>query len=56
VEVIDWLGEDLSQKKDLGIIRYQITKGEGFSTPNDGAMVEGMSRVVKPFIISIDFG
>jgi len=40
VEVIDWVGEDLSQKKDLGIIRYQITKGEAYATPNDGALVE----------------
>ncbi|GFG28965.1 hypothetical protein Cfor_02299, partial [Coptotermes formosanus] len=40
VEVIDWVGEDLSQKKDGGIIRYQIIKGEGYSTPNEGAMVE----------------
>ena len=55
MEVIDWVGEDLSQKKDLGIIRYQITKGEGYASPNDGAMVEGMSRAMKPLIISIDF-
>ncbi|KDR19080.1 FK506-binding protein 4 [Zootermopsis nevadensis] len=40
IEVIDWTGEDLSQKKDGGIIRYQITKGEGSSTPNEGAIVE----------------
>jgi len=40
IEVIDWLGEDLSQKKDGGILRYQITKGEGYASPNEGAMVE----------------
>lgn len=40
IEVIDWVGEDLSHKKDGGVIRYQITKGEGYSTPNEGAMVE----------------
>nr|QBH73881.1 fk506-binding protein [Brunneria borealis] len=40
VEVIDWTGEDLSLKKDGGIIRYQIEKGEGYTTPNDGAVVE----------------
>ncbi|KAJ9577776.1 hypothetical protein L9F63_005658 [Diploptera punctata] len=40
IEVIDWIGEDLTHKKDGGIIRYQITKGEGFATPNDGAVVE----------------
>jgi hypothetical protein len=51
--VIDWLGEDLSQKKDGGILRYQIMKGEGYASPNEGAMVEGMSRVNKPFIITV---
>lgn len=40
IEVIEWTGEDLSQKKDGGIIRYQITKGEGCSTPNEGAIVQ----------------
>nr|CAD7460451.1 unnamed protein product [Timema tahoe] len=40
IEVVDWTGEDLSQKKDGGIIRYQITKGEGYATPNDGAVVD----------------
>jgi len=54
VEVIDWVGEDLSQKKDSGIIRYQIMKGDGLASPNDGAIVEGMSRVMKPFIIGIE--
>jgi len=51
IEVIDWVGEDLSQKNDLGIIRYQIQKGEGYASPNDGAMVEGTSRLIKPFIL-----
>lgn len=40
VEVIDWKGEDLSPKKDGGIERLQITPGEGYTTPNDGAVVE----------------
>nr|QBH73893.1 fk506-binding protein [Nicoletia phytophila] len=40
IEMIDWRGEDLSAKKDEGIIRYQITKGEGTRTPNEGAIVE----------------
>lgn len=47
IEVIDWTGEDLSQKKDGGIIRYQITKGEGSSTPNEGAIVEGMNPLYR---------
>ncbi|XP_046394110.1 peptidyl-prolyl cis-trans isomerase FKBP4 isoform X2 [Ischnura elegans] len=40
IELLDWQGEDLSPKKDGGIIREQIVKGEGYSTPNDGALVE----------------
>ncbi|KRT84338.1 hypothetical protein AMK59_1342, partial [Oryctes borbonicus] len=40
VEVISWKGEDLSPGKDGDIERLQITLGDGFSTPNDGAMVE----------------
>ena len=41
IEIIDFVGEDLTQKKDGGIIRCHITRGEGFATPNDGAIVEG---------------
>lgn len=40
IEMLDWQGEDLSHKKDGGIVREQMVKGEGFSTPNDGALVE----------------
>ena len=41
VELFDWKGEDLSRKKDGGIVRRQVEKGTGFDTPNDGASVEG---------------
>ncbi|CAG9839505.1 unnamed protein product [Diabrotica balteata] len=40
VEVLSWKGEDLSPNKDGGIERIQVTAGEGYSTPNDGAQVE----------------
>ncbi|KAJ8951672.1 hypothetical protein NQ318_012213 [Aromia moschata] len=40
VEVIDWEGEDLSPNQDGAIERLQMTPGEGFSTPNDGSLVE----------------
>jgi len=40
VEVLGWKGEDLSPKKDGGVERFQITAGEGYSTPNDGALVD----------------
>lgn len=40
VELFEWHGEDLSQKKDGGIIRRNVTAGEGYQTPNDGALLE----------------
>ncbi|MPC09123.1 Peptidyl-prolyl cis-trans isomerase FKBP4 [Portunus trituberculatus] len=39
VELFEWHGEDLSQKKDGGIIRRNVTAGEGYQTPNDGALL-----------------
>ncbi|CAH1113520.1 unnamed protein product [Psylliodes chrysocephalus] len=40
VEVIDWIGEDLSPNQDGGIERIQVTAGEAYSTPNEGAQVD----------------
>ncbi|CAL4123311.1 unnamed protein product [Meganyctiphanes norvegica] len=40
VELFEWRGEDLSAKKDGGILRRIITQGEGYQTPNEGAKVE----------------
>ncbi|KAB7503024.1 Peptidyl-prolyl cis-trans isomerase FKBP4 [Armadillidium nasatum] len=40
IELFQWRGEDLSSKKDGGIIRRIIKSGEGFRMPNDGAMVD----------------
>jgi hypothetical protein len=40
VEMIDWQKEDLSSKKDGGILRSILQAGEGHSTPNDGSMVD----------------
>ncbi|KAK4311688.1 hypothetical protein Pmani_016823 [Petrolisthes manimaculis] len=40
VELFEWQGEDLSQKKDGGIIRRNIVAGEGYQTPNEGAVLE----------------
>jgi len=39
VELFSWKGDDLTTKKDGGIIRRLITKGEGYATPNDGSTV-----------------
>lgn len=40
VEMISWKAEDLSPKRDGGILRTIIESGEGFSSPNDGATVD----------------
>ncbi|XP_018331600.1 FK506-binding protein 59 isoform X2 [Agrilus planipennis] len=40
IEVIDWKLEDISPDKDGSIQRQQIISGEGYSSPNDGALVE----------------
>ena len=45
VEVLGWKGEDISPKKDGAIERYLITSGEGYSTPNDGSLVEGNYKI-----------
>lgn len=54
--MISWKGEDLSPNKDGSIERYQVTPGEGYSTPNDGALVD--SKVFKYFqllLIKVDY-
>uniref|UniRef100_A0A1B6LHD6 peptidylprolyl isomerase n=1 Tax=Graphocephala atropunctata TaxID=36148 RepID=A0A1B6LHD6_9HEMI len=40
VEMIDWQKEDLSPKKDGGVLRNILQPGEGHATPNDGSMVD----------------
>lgn len=39
--MISWLKEDLSSRKDRGVLRNIVQAGEGHATPNDGAMVDG---------------
>ncbi|XP_030023073.1 FK506-binding protein 59 isoform X2 [Manduca sexta] len=39
IEMLDWKLEDLSPDKKNGILRHIITKGSGFDSPNDGALV-----------------
>lgn len=41
VELFDFHGEDITEDEDGGIVRRIITKGEGYSKPNEGASVEG---------------
>lgn len=38
--MIDWQKEDLSAKKDQGILRNILQAGEGHATPSDGSMVD----------------
>ncbi|XP_005802059.1 peptidyl-prolyl cis-trans isomerase FKBP4 [Xiphophorus maculatus] len=40
VELFEFRGEDITEEEDGGIIRRIITKGEGYSKPNEGAVVE----------------
>uniref|UniRef100_A0AAZ3P2B1 peptidylprolyl isomerase n=1 Tax=Oncorhynchus tshawytscha TaxID=74940 RepID=A0AAZ3P2B1_ONCTS len=40
VELFEFRGEDITEGEDGGIIRRIITKGAGYSKPNEGASVE----------------
>lgn len=40
IELFEFWGEDITENEDGGIIRRIITKGEGYSKPNEGAAVE----------------
>ncbi|XP_034032479.1 peptidyl-prolyl cis-trans isomerase FKBP4 [Thalassophryne amazonica] len=40
VELFEFRGEDISEDEDGGIIRRIITKGQGYSKPNEGSVVE----------------
>lgn len=40
VELFEFRGEDITEDEDGGIIRRIITKGQGYSKPNEGASVE----------------
>lgn len=43
VELFEFKGEDLTEDEDGGIIRRIRKKGEGYSKPNEGALVESKS-------------
>ncbi|XP_013403472.1 peptidyl-prolyl cis-trans isomerase FKBP4 isoform X2 [Lingula anatina] len=40
IELLGFMGEDVSTDKDGGVRKSVIVKGEGYKTPNDGAQVE----------------
>lgn len=48
VELFGWKGEDITS--DGGVVKDVINKGENYSTPEEGATVEGME---KPHIYSV---
>ncbi|KAM8891837.1 peptidyl-prolyl cis-trans isomerase FKBP4 isoform 2-T2 [Spinachia spinachia] len=40
VELYEFRGEDITEEEDGGIVRRMITKGQGYSKPNEGASVD----------------
>lgn len=48
VELFEFRGEDVTDDEDGGIIRRIITKGEGYTKPNEGASVEGEHAALDP--------
>lgn len=46
VELFEFHGEDITDEEDGGIIRRIITKGEGYTKPNEGASVEGKTNYI----------
>jgi len=40
VELFDWKLEDISKKKDGGILRRTLQAGTGYTSPNEEALVE----------------
>ena len=50
VELFDWKLEDLSKKKDRGILRRTLKPGSGYSSPNEEALVEGKNLSATYFL------
>lgn len=51
IELFEFKGEDLTDDEDGGIIRRIRKKGEGYSKPNEGALVESkyVTQIVNGF-------
>ena len=41
MELFEFRGEDITDDEDGGIIRRIITRGSGYSKPNEGSSVDG---------------
>lgn len=54
MELFDFRGEDITDDEDGGIIRRIITKGQGYSKPNEGASVEGNTSRHSCFYATIE--
>ena len=57
VELFDWRGEDITE--DGGVIKHVISKGETYSTPEEGSAVEGnligtLIREVNSKLVSLE--
>lgn len=52
IELFEFKGEDLTDDEDGGIIRRIRKKGEGYSKPNEGAIVESkyIIQIVHSFM------
>lgn len=46
---VTFAGDDITESKDGGIIKHEVKKGEGFNTPNDGAMVNSKCKLDQNF-------
>lgn len=46
IELFDWRREDVTKKKDGGVLKSIITEGSGYQFPNDGATVNVHLKVM----------
>lgn len=53
MELIEFRGEDITEEENGGIIRRIITKGQGYTKPNEGAAVEGNKNIPRENICCI---
>lgn len=54
MELFEFRGEDITEEEDGGIVRRIITKGQGYSKPNEGATVDGNTSRHSFFFANIE--
>ena len=47
--MLDWEAEDLSSKKDKGILRFRLDEGQGKDSPKEGTTVLGKEMGILPY-------